>query len=130
MLTCFVVSPLLGLSSPSDLVSLTTLRAASSLVSLPERREQCGQKQIAAEKSAPHPNHCRREAVPWPTLILPVPYGGDPENPTASTHDITAASHRQAAPLVWVQCCPLHKMKKDLGYSTAICCFRSKYAGT
>lgn len=50
ILTCFVVSPLLGLSSPSDLVSLTTLRAASSLVSLPEKREQCRQKQIAAEK--------------------------------------------------------------------------------
>ena len=54
MLTCFVVSPLLGLSSPSDSVSLTTLRAASSLASLPERREQCRQKQTAAE-NPPHP---------------------------------------------------------------------------
>lgn len=49
MLTCSAVSPLLGPSSPSDSVSLTTPRAASSPASLPSRREQCRREQLAAE---------------------------------------------------------------------------------
>lgn len=49
MLTCSAVSPLLGPSSPSESVSLTTPRAASSPASLPSRREQCRREQLAAE---------------------------------------------------------------------------------
>lgn len=60
MLTCSVASPLLGPSSPSDLVSLTTPRAVSSQASLPWRREQCRESSRAlpaAAQTEPEPRH-------------------------------------------------------------------------
>lgn len=106
MLTCsVVVSPLRGPSSPSDLVSLTTRRAASSLASLPWRREQC-------RRDRQSPPHCRRETVPWPQLGT-----------------IRRPSHR-CDEMVWVQGHALHGIKKDSGCSTRMCCSKSKYSGT
>lgn len=106
MLTCSAVSPLLGPSSPSDSVSLTTPRAASSPASLPSRREQCRREQLAAE---PTPlREAGREAAPRPAPapVLSAPSGQDPAVPAASAHGSTAARLLRAAQLLWVQGCP------------------------
>lgn len=119
MLTCSAVSPLLGPSSPSESVSLTTPRAASSPASLPSRREQCRREQLAAEptplreggrqrhgllpSSRPHLGTIQQCQQPAPT---PAPLRGRCER--------HRCSGRRAA--------PARGKKKELGHSTGVCC--------
>lgn len=105
MLTCSVASPLLGPSSPSDLVSLTTPRAVSSPASLPWRREQC-------RESPPHCSTDRAMATPQQH---PQPPHSQPRGPGTPHGHPTATPRAQGHPMAHSHPMAPHMLPKAPG---------------